>query len=80
MCISDLSDSCMGPNYTFCVEGVGKSYIDHCVVSGGMANYVSHCEVLHDTVQNTSDHLPLVVHVRVSDLPKLQYPDQTKSC
>ena len=39
---------CNGPNYTFYVDGVGKSYVDHCVISDGLIQSVVGCQVLED--------------------------------
>ena len=64
--IMDLSSLCTGPKYTFNVEGVGTSYIDHCLVSDSLTHRVNTCEVLHDTVMNTSDHLALRVNLTVN--------------
>ncbi len=33
MTIFDLNEKGKGANYTFFVPGVGRSYIDHCIVS-----------------------------------------------
>ena len=51
-----------------------KSYIDHCVVSNRLLKEVTHCEVLHEHLYNNSDHLPLIIHVNVCNLPILQHP------
>ena len=68
--IADLDKSCVGPNYTFDVPGVGRSYIDHCMVSSQLLPFVNHCEVIPEDIHNNSDHLPLKIKVL---LPKLKY-------
>ena len=78
MYIADLSESCRGPKHTYYVERVGKSYIDHCVVSNALRYRITNCEVLHDDIHNNSDHLPLVIHVDVRDLPTLHHPHQPR--
>ena len=69
--IADLDASCKGPNYTFHVEGVGMSYIDHCVVSEAFRNRILCCRVLPDDVMNFSDHLPLHVVIN-ANLPTVE--------
>jgi hypothetical protein len=76
MSITDLHDHCVGPEYTYYVENVGKSYIDHCIITGAVD--ITHCEVLHDEIYNSLDHLPLIVHVNVNNLHRLQYRHQTR--
>ena len=47
MNIIDLSSHfCVGPMYTFYVEGVGQSYIDHCIISSQLSKCVVSCEVI----------------------------------
>ena len=69
MCGLDILDSmydmCKGPNYTFNVEGVGSSYIDHCFTSS-LVTCISSCQILEDCILNTSDHLPLIVVVEIT--------------
>ncbi len=73
MCIIDSQTShCNGPGYTFYVEGVGKSYVDHCVMSSYAQASVTDCIIMEDCVTNTSDHLPITVTINTS-------PDTGKS-
>ena len=66
MIVLDAShNSCTGPSYTFAVENVGCSYVDHCVISQMLLNYKIHAEVLPDCILNTSDHLAMVCSLEV---------------
>ena len=77
--IADGDDTlCSGPTYTFNVEGVGTSYIDHCVVSKPLIQNIDKCEVLEDCILNTSDHLALSLSLKVNQLP-LRHHIQTNS-
>ena len=60
-------NKCIGPNYTFYVENVGKSYIDHCITSSSIAEMVK-CVILEDCIMNTSDHLPLICVADIDNL------------
>jgi endonuclease/exonuclease/phosphatase family metal-dependent hydrolase len=64
MTVLDGLALCNGPCYTFCVEGVGKSYIDHVAVTEGLVEGLIDCVVHEDCVLNTSDHLPISVTLR----------------
>ena len=64
------SKLCSGPMYTFNVEGVGCSYIDHCVVSKSLVPHISSCNIIADCILNTSDHLPISVSVDLESLPR----------
>ncbi len=37
---------CNGPDYTFYVEGVGKSYIDHCATTMLLKEYIHDCVII----------------------------------
>ncbi len=50
-----------GPTYSFHVEGIGTSYLDHCIVSREIVPHVLECTVLDDHYLNSSDHLPITV-------------------
>lgn len=63
--ILDLNDMCKGPNYTYYVEGVGCSYIDHCIGSPLIASMLNDCIVAHDDILNTSDHLPITISINI---------------
>ena len=67
--IVDKNDSCIGPKYTFNVPGIGKSYIDHFLVSKACENVISKCEVLEDSVDNTSDHLAISCSLSLCKMP-----------
>jgi len=67
--IMDLDVMCSGPSYTFHVDGVGTSYIDHCLVSNTLHGNIIACQVLHDHVLNTSDHMALRAVIDI-DLPR----------
>lgn len=64
------SNVCHGPNYTFNVDGVGCSYIDHCLSTPSLLSHIKDCRIIADTLQNTSDHLAIGVNIEVSNLPK----------
>ena len=59
---------CNGPTYTFHVDGVGTSYVDHCMVSSMLTNYISECVIHNDCIENTSDHLPISVKINVQNV------------
>ncbi len=67
--IFDGCDICRGPMYTFEVEGVGSSYIDHCLGSMAVWDRVIKCEIIADDIINTSDHLPITITIRDDDVP-----------
>ena len=76
--IDSEHDLCNGPCYTFFVEGIGKSYIDHCAVTPGLREYVNNCMILEDCIENTSDHLPIIVSMKVSISECVMLPCQRK--
>ena len=59
-------DRCSGPCYTFYVDGVGKSYVDHCIATRLMDLKMHSCCVIEDSPTNTSDHLALKIQFQVS--------------
>ena len=71
-------DRCSGPCYTFNVDGVGKSYVDHCIVTGLMDLKIHSCCVIEDSPTNTSDHLALKVQFQVSHTVKNRSSPITK--
>ena len=74
--IIDLDVKSNGPRYTFHVDGVGTSYIDHCIISNNLIDNVVECSILPDNITNTSDHLPMRVIIAWS-LPKCFYNTYT---
>jgi len=67
----DLDDAhCKGPTYTFNVDGVGSSYIDHCIISPMLTSSIVDCRVLEEHHLNMSDHLPIVITMNVCALEK----------
>ena len=73
LCIIDGDKTmCEGPNYTFNVDGVGCSYIDHCIVSQTLLTHILHCQILPDNLLNTSDHLAMTVQLKVESIPARQ--------
>ena len=52
-------DICSGPCYSFHVDGVGTSYIDHCAASFELMKNITSIEVLSDDIHNSSDHLAI---------------------
>ena len=54
-----------GPTYTYEKAGT-RTYLDHAFVSEGLLEHVNDCEVLEDTVQNVSDHLPISISLSVN--------------
>ncbi len=48
---------CNGPKYSFHVEGVGTSYIDHCAVTNNLKECIRSCLMIDDC------HSSLVVEV-----------------
>ena len=57
---------CSGPAYTFAVENVGSSYVDHCIISQMLLNNNIQIEVLPDCVLNTSDHLAMLCSLELT--------------
>ncbi len=66
--IIDISEMAHGPVYTFHshTRHEGESYIDHCIVSQDVAEYVTKCCVYEDQVVNTSDHLPVGLWLQIN--------------
>ena len=60
----DMLSACSGPNYTYYVEHIGRSYIDHIIISCTLHSAIKSCNVFPDCVKNSSDHLP--VHVTLA--------------
>lgn len=79
--ILDLDDNCKGPNFTYFVQGVGCSYIDHILISNSIKHLVKGCEVIHDNVKNTSEHLPLMFSLKCDllSMPNDSYVIHTPS-
>ena len=77
--IDSESNRCQGPNYSFYVDGVGCSYIDHCIVSKRLIPHITSCKMISEELHNTSDHLPIAIHVNVSSALK-QESDTTGHC
>ncbi len=67
---------CKGPNYTFFVPGVGRSYIDHCIVWDDLYDKIETCTVIEDSICNTSDHLAMVIkkHITLTKAENNQIP------
>ena len=62
MNIVDIGPKGSGLNWTYrSLDYVRYSYIDHCVVSNNMLSNVKECHVMFDSVNNTSDHQPLIL-------------------
>ncbi len=68
--VDGSSKICTGPEYTFYVDGIGCSYIDHCIISTSLLEYVENCKVINDSVINTSDHLAISVTICIKSLPE----------
>ena len=77
MVIIDAEEHVKGPNYTFNVEGVGRSYIDHCVGSSHISSLVKSCEVCNDCILNTSDHLPIKVEIECKTKPDAKLEEKS---
>ena len=66
MCVVDKDNEiCYGPKYSFHVDGVGETYIDHIAVSLTLLDSIQECCVLEDCLQNTSDHLALYLSIDI---------------
>ena len=64
--ILDISSAGRGPCYTWHSEdGKLQSYIDHVMVSQSMRPLVKYCEVIEDCITNVSDHLPLILGLKL---------------
>ncbi len=74
MLILDGSMLSSGPSYTFHVEGIGTTYLDHCIISSDLLPQTMKCSVLDEHFMNNSDHLPITVCFKC-DIPKLTHPE-----
>ena len=66
MTIADLDNNSTGPTYTFLNTRGDLLYIDHCVLSPRLVNDVIQCSILDDCTQNTSDHLPVSLSIKMT--------------
>jgi hypothetical protein len=71
--IDSDSKRCQGPCYSFYVDGVGCSYIDHCITSKQLTPHITSCEILPEELHNTSDHLPVAICINMTSIPKREY-------
>ena len=62
--IVDISHIASGPNYTYMKENIGKSYIDHIMISRSMVDKVIKCHVGEECMLNTSDHQEVSIHIK----------------
>ena len=76
--IVDIAAVCNGPSYTFHVDGVGTSYIDHCAISINLLQCVTRCKVHQEHHCNLSDHLPLSVTLTDIEIPIIEKLIMTK--
>ena len=51
-------------NYTY-FKGASKSYIDHCIVTSQVNEWMVNCSILPDDVDNSSDHFPVSVVLNI---------------
>ena len=59
-------NTCTGPNYTFCgYEGGPKTLIDHLVIQDTKLDLVLSTEIISESTDNLSDHLPIVMRLNV---------------
>ena len=65
----DITAFGTGPAYSFHVEGVGTSYVDHCIISEELIPYLSYCKIHNEHFSNMSDHLPISVSLQNVILP-----------
>lgn len=66
LCVVDLSEKASGPCETYRKDGIGKSYVDHCLVDVKFLRYVKSVKVMDDCPDNFSDHMPTLLDI---DLP-----------
>ncbi len=66
--IVDTTGICTGPKYSFHVDGVGTSYVDHCATSNGLLPYISKCYIHNEHFANMSDHLPITIEFHDIDI------------
>ena len=65
--IVDIGCKGTGSVYTYrSGDGLHFSYIDHCAVSFDLVSRVRKCNVLSDSINNTSDHLPMKLTMDLS--------------
>jgi hypothetical protein len=72
--VFDVQNPCTGNVYTYMSDKNGCSYIDHIVVSNVLNDYMSDCHVWNESLQNTSDHLPISCNIRLDGLRALDTP------
>ena len=51
-------------NYTY-FKGASKSYIDHCIVTSQINEWMVNCSIIPDDVYNCSDHFPVSVVLNI---------------
>ena len=70
MCTNDLvcaidQHSNSGPNYTFHRDGIGRSWIDHFLVTPRIIQDCVKCCVIDEEDLNVSDHLPICIQLKL---------------
>ena len=73
MIMIDMCEKTCGPTYTYSFKR-GRSYIDHCAISGGLYYVVKSCEVLDDEIRNVSDHLAITTELSLKCVPAPKSP------
>ena len=63
--IADLEPFANGPTYTYMSSLGHHSYIDHCIISLEVINWIKCVGVLEEDALNVSDHLPTFIEVDI---------------
>ena len=66
--VDSMSAFCNGPKYTFAVDNVGSSYVDHFITSKTLSLFNVECNIIPDTILNTSDHLALICKIKLPEV------------
>ena len=66
--IIDKDSRCSGPNYTFYVEGIGMSYIDHVLATPVCSEVIKNCSIIPDSCDNSSDHLAVSLSIEIDTM------------
>ena len=64
--IADISEIGNGPTYSYSKQNIGKSYIDHVIVSQKLVHTIETCMVHYESIDNTSDHQGISVGLKVN--------------
>ena len=66
----NVQDLCEGPTYTFAPysANTNRTMIDHIIVNKNVTDLFTKCVIFEDHELNTSDHVPIVTHVKLEPI------------